>query len=141
MPEIRVSVNLDNLTLGDFTALQKGRLMGIIGKSVSIQGWKDVGDVPISNLPQVTEALLETINAIDLANMISPIALDDISTQDIDKMTFRDMGEIENGNVDIFKKFIVVKDYEDIDNVPFKTIGLIQQTLSDAISLAANPNS
>ena len=141
MTEIRVSVNLDKLSMGDFADMQKGRVMGIIGKSISVQGFPDVGDVPISNLPQVTDALLEHINAINLGDMISPIPLDDISTKYIDKMTFRDMGKIESGDVAVFDKFVVVKGYDNIQNVPFKAIGLIQQTLSDAISLAANPNS
>jgi len=141
MPEIRVSINLDKLTLGDFENIQRGRLMSLLNKCVSVQGWKDTQDIPIIHLKTVTDKLLETINAIKIDEMISPVPLDDIEVLGIEAMNFGDMASIENGSLETFRKYIKVNSYESIDDVPFKAIVLIREKLQDAISLATNPNS
>ena len=141
MNEIRVKVNLDNMTLGDFDNIRRGRLMSVISECVSVQGWGDISQVPIKFLKPVTDRVVAEIQDISVDEIVSPVPLDDIEIVNINEMVFGDMQAIENGMLEPIFKFVKVKGIEDMREVPFKAISLIREKLSEAIDLAADPNS
>lgn len=142
MSEIRVKVNLDEMTLGDYADLQRGKVTAMLAKCVSVQGYSSVRDVPIGALKVVTDALLAAIQKLTTDELISPVAADDIIVTGIENMLIGDLEAMETGTglIDVFQKFVTVRGYPSITDVPFKAIGLIREKLSDAIGAAADPN-
>lgn len=142
MSEIRVRVNLDEMTLADYADLQRGKVTAMLAKCTSVQGYASVRDVPISALKAVTDALLTAIQKLSTDELISPVAADDIVVSSLENMLIGDLEAMETGTklVDVFQKFITVRGYPDVGAVPFKAIGLIREKLADAIGAIADPN-
>lgn len=142
MPDIRVSVNLDKMKLGDYENMMRGRVVDMIGRCVEVEGWKDVRQVPIKYWLSIADALTAAVNNIDIENMISPVPADNISITDVDELTIGDLECLETGKgmIDLFRRCAVVNGYDDVGEVPFKALVLIRDSVSDAINEAANPN-
>lgn len=139
MPEIRVSVNLENLTIGDLIEINSGKRFGFIGRKVQVEGYENTRDVPIAYLRDVSEALKNKLDSIKFNELVSPIPLDEIHIVNIDKMKLGDMEDIENNSIETLMKFVKVDGYKNDNDIPYKAMGLISEKLRDAISEASNP--
>ena len=139
MPEIRVSVNLDDLTIGDIVDINGGKKFNFIGRKVKVEGYENTRDVPIAYLHDVTKALKAKLDSINTYDLISPIPLDKIHIVGIEKMTLGDMEDIEGGGIEALIKFASIDGYKDILDAPYKALGLIAEKLRDAINEAGNP--
>ena len=139
MPDIRVSVNLDDLTIGDLVEINGGKKFSFIGRKVKVEGYENTRDVPIAYLRDVSEALKAKLDGLNVDDLVSPVPLDKIHIVGIEKMTLGDMEDIENSSIDALIKFVVVDGYKDSKDVPYKSLGLIAEKLRDAINEASNP--
>lgn len=141
MTDIRVSINLDGLTLGDFEKVRQNRIMHVIQKSVKIEGVSDVLQANIAHLSKVSQMVYDKLNSIaESGELVSPIPLDDIVVHGIEDMLFSDYGGIERGDISVMAKFVSVNGYDDLLDVPFKSLRLVSEKLMDSINKAQNPN-